>query len=546
MGFPFKNIFRGLTKSKLVTKTVTPTVKTVEQLPAVVNPITTVQPVVSTVKPVVQAYQIQHLPGYQLKSLMSGNPLEKQLSKTGTISTASVDALAKKMSAVEQAVISKVLAEKFPGQKAVDYNDFRKGVQDELITYDRTPSLKFDDYGLNRLGLYRQYNAEDFNDFLKNSGYSVRWSNNYNIEYYNPTTGDIKDYNAFHDLYNDHAKKVGANLHTFTFSSPRIPQGSAKHYDANTLGHSRTYTTADEPDVLHVMESQSDWAQAGIKEYKDSGKRAEQLRGRIERLTREIADEEQRLGARKRIDGSTIENDWEVEQLREIIQRDKQTLNDANRELDRLYNQSQRGQEHYLADNYTSRQIQENLRYAAEKGQKKMRYPTRETAAKIEGYPERQAYYDASGKDVTTDKSVDLFDYHDDGRLAEINNRESEIHSQMDYLQSNLWKGEEKVDAQRLMAELDRDLSKLMKEKWSIIDNAELKPGFTKKVVYDNENILKRYSDFPKQFGKLFKGATVRTTQDLHGNTWYEVDVPKDYLQQEWAFKQGGTIKSIF
>ena len=28
------------------------------------------------------------------------------------------------------------------------------------------------------------------------------------------------------------------------------------------LGHSRTYTTADEPDVLHVMESQSDWAQS--------------------------------------------------------------------------------------------------------------------------------------------------------------------------------------------------------------------------------------------------------------------------------------------
>lgn len=67
-----------------------------------------------------------------------------------------------------------------------------------------------------------------------------------------------------------------------------------------------------------------------------------------------------------------------------------------------------------------------------------MRYPTRETAAKIEGYPEREAYYDASGKDVTTDKSVDLFDYHDDGRLAEINNRESEIRSQMDYLQSEL------------------------------------------------------------------------------------------------------------
>lgn len=130
-----------------------PTVtKTSETLPVAVKSITATQPVISTIKPVVQAYQIQHLPGYQLKSLMSGNPLEKQLSKTGTISTASVDALSKKMSAVEQAVIGKVLAEKFPGQKAIDYNDFRKGVQDELITYDRIPNTGYADYGIDRLG----------------------------------------------------------------------------------------------------------------------------------------------------------------------------------------------------------------------------------------------------------------------------------------------------------------------------------------------------------------------------------------------------------
>ena len=43
-------------------------------------------------------------------------------------------------------------------------------------------------------------------------------------------------------------------------------------------------------------------------------------------------------------------------------------------------------QELYLSNNFTTRQIQENLRYAAEKGQTKMRYPTRETAAKIENY----------------------------------------------------------------------------------------------------------------------------------------------------------------
>ena len=61
-------------------------------------------------------------------------------------------------------------------------------------------------------------------------------------------------------------------------------------------------------------------------------------------------------------------------------------------------------QKQHIVNNYTSRQIQENLRYAADKGRAKMRYPTRETAAKIEGYPEREAYFDAEGNDVTTGK----------------------------------------------------------------------------------------------------------------------------------------------
>ena len=44
-------------------------------------------------------------------------------------------------------------------------------------------------------------------------------------------------------------------------------------------------------------------------------------------------------------------------------------------------------QRNYLTDNYLQRQLQENLLYAAENGLKKMRYPTPETAANIEGYP---------------------------------------------------------------------------------------------------------------------------------------------------------------
>jgi len=47
----------------------------------------------------------------------------------------------------------------------------------------------------------------------------------------------------------------GVRTNTFTFESPKILQGSSKHYDYGTLGHSRTYTTPEEPKILHVMES---------------------------------------------------------------------------------------------------------------------------------------------------------------------------------------------------------------------------------------------------------------------------------------------------
>jgi hypothetical protein len=53
------------------------------------------------------------LPGnmghYQLKSLMKGSPLEKQLSKDGTININSLNAHLKKASEIERIIVEKVL-----------------------------------------------------------------------------------------------------------------------------------------------------------------------------------------------------------------------------------------------------------------------------------------------------------------------------------------------------------------------------------------------------------------------------------------------------
>ena len=339
-------------------------------------------------------YEIQRYPGYQLKMLLEGNPLEKQLSKIGTVNVNNVKALAAKGSSVEKAVIDEVLAsEQFAGQKSIDYNAFRKAVQDRLIAYERVPSTKFEEYGLQTLGM-KKTNTPDYKsisdliDLYKDSPkFKSKWSpakygdNTYYYDMENPFATPKDEY-TIGKWIEEHLADKQLELNTFTFESPKIPIGNGKHYNTSTLGHTRTYTTTEEPEILHVMESQSDWGQHKFdKPY-----------GEILKAMLKGPDP----------------------------------------------------QAQYLHDNYLQRQLQENLKYAAEHGQTKMRYPTPETVAKIEGYQDGQY-----------------------------------------------------------------------------------------------ETILKKYSDFPKLFNKLYKKSKVRPVTDKKGNTWYEVDVPHDYLNQEWQFKHG-------
>ena len=215
-------------------------------------------------------YQIKNLGGgYMLKSLMRGNPLEKQLSKQGTVNVNNVRTLTNKGSDIEKAIVDKVLSsEEFANKKTIDYNKFRKAVQDELITYDRTSDIRYNDYGMSKLDAqYGKFHDKPFdevkdalNEYAKSKGYRYEIyedEKTFYPRYINDKGHEItvQDMEIMHDT----DMSINNTLpSTFTFSSPRIPNGSAKHYNSNTLGHSRTYTTADEPDVLHVMESQSD------------------------------------------------------------------------------------------------------------------------------------------------------------------------------------------------------------------------------------------------------------------------------------------------
>ena len=57
--------------------------------------------------------------------------------------------------------------------------------------------------------------------------------------------------------------------------------------------------------------------------------------------------------------------------------------------------------------------------------------------------------------------------------------------------------------------------------------------------------ILKKYEAFPKMYEKLYGKDKVRIVTDAKGNTWYEVDVPDNFLQREWQYKLGGKLNYL-
>ncbi len=389
------------------------------------------------------------LPGYQLKGLMRGSQLESQLSKVGTISTNAVKQLASKSNEMQGKLLNKVLDNQFPTQRVVDYNKFRKAVQSELIPYSTAPATKYADYGLDRIG------------------YSARLSPENLV--FNPQTGQ----------YESRAVKLG----TFTFQSPRIPIGNAKHYNSNTLGHTRTFTNPEEPDVLNVLETQSDWAQGAW--------------------------------PRSSYDKMSKAAPHRLEQLRKIIAQQKEIgipseSTEARIPLQTQYAEVPSWHISYLQQNYLPRQLQENMLYASKNGYSRMRYPTRDTAIKIEGYEPTLLF----GNVEKEQQAIKL-----QQRIGQI---EYELNQGVNPFQYRT---------------LSRELNEL-KRQYQLFKQESTGQVYTPQ----EETILRKYDSFPKMFGKVFKDQKPQIVKDSKGNSWFEFAIPQNMQQMELSYKQGGIL----
>lgn len=99
------------------------------------------------------AWKLEPSPGYQIKSLTTGSPLEKQLSKNGTISIKQLQAYINRndVAAVDKEILNRVLSN-HPNETHIDYNALRQEAQGMIPEYTRVPQTKYEQYGMNRIG----------------------------------------------------------------------------------------------------------------------------------------------------------------------------------------------------------------------------------------------------------------------------------------------------------------------------------------------------------------------------------------------------------
>lgn len=113
---------------------------------------------------------ISKLPGYHIRSLMRGNPLEQQLSKNGTIHKSVIESYMSNKPTMERLLVNQVLNENYTNVNRINYNEFRAAVQRALIQPTMSffqgfqPSLPYPKYNLGYGPAY-MLNFEDVASF---------------------------------------------------------------------------------------------------------------------------------------------------------------------------------------------------------------------------------------------------------------------------------------------------------------------------------------------------------------------------------------------
>ena len=532
-------------------------------------------PVEPTIPSTPEPWQIKEMPGLHLKATMKGSPLEKSLSKTGEINVKNIEAYINKSDTplTEKHYLQKVLNQNFAGQSKIDYNTFRKAVSEELISLDKTiiPDYSFSNYGVDRLGYsgpkisnieksinFAKQSVDDFKKYIKMyEGYSsdikkYREDFPYDINM-TRTDKELKSHiestlDDYKSRLSEAENKLAANKallknaplenETFIFSNrEKFGRGDTRHFDdPATLGHTRTLVSKQESDIMHILESQSDFFQnSGMSSYEKLKnqpinnqkfmleKRTQQLKNLEKTILEDenlLRDYEERFSKNLPDKDGDIIHPSQIEMQKKIIADRKQHLLLKKGELQNWE------QKFHLGKGHQERFLQENVQYAAEKGMNKVRVPDATTAARIQGYEGKRIWninYKNGDKVTLNDgaEGVIVDDTFDNSVTVDVNGKKINIDM------SDSGYGDSKPLPVKKIN--DEDLKEIL--------------------IYSTERqtILKKYDEQPKLIKKLF-GKEPKKITDSKGNTWYEFDIPESFKQGKAefkAFKFGGNISNL-
>ena len=296
----------------------------------------------------------------------------------------------------------------------------------------------------------------------------------------------------------------------------KFGRGSAEHFDENTLGHSRYLVSNEEPDIFHVLESQSDFYQKNklkpidIEKHQKSLNRMEELQNRNKEVLKNMKE--------KGVDEAGIPvQEYQIKQFEDIVKGQESGNIMKRGDISNFQ------QKVLLGDKHQERLLQENLDYAAKNGQSKLRYPTSETAAKIQKYiPKIKA--NSLQWDIENLNSLKA-----DNEFLNIS--DDAVLPMNDYGYKSL--SETPLTKKEYLEKLNERISK-----YKALPEEELNKAI---FTAEHQTILKKYNDYPKMVKKTL-GLDVSEVKDVKGNSWYEFDIPKTFKEGKGKIKALSTI----
>lgn len=437
-------------------------------------------------------WSVDDQPGLHLQSTMSNGPISKIVEpKTGLVNLDQALAIIGKESGGKEKLelVNKGLKNYYGDDipKKVDFNDFRRIIQDQLIPLDRQFVDHASNYGLGRIG-YPSPKRKSFEFAIDAAKRQVAQAE----EWAQINKNLPEEYHRFNnEILAEARKNLEKNLQEFKnlplenqtlllSNEFNFGRGSGAHSNPeSTLGHIHFLRDSETPNVLTVTQIQSDAFQGTNRTMPKSKEAAEFSLSNMEKHQESLKKlyesakpkmESLDLDGNPRWyelpDGTLISKEQYFEGISN--QQKLNTLQKAE-----IENFSQKS---LLDKNHQDRFLQELVGYAGERGDvHKVRLPTSETAAKIQGYTKGT------------------------GQI----NRES-----------------------------------LSPEELKIVESFGYSP--------EQNTILKKYAEYPKRIKKLF-GTDANLVKDSKGNSWYEFDIPESFKQgmgEIRAFKYGGLTKA--